>query len=313
MLSFVLRRLGSGVLLVFVISGITFVLLRATGQDVARGILGETATADQIALKRGELGLDRPVAEQFWQWLSAAAHGDLGNSWFSGEAVSSSLANRLPVTLSIVLGGLLVSALLSILLGVAAAVRGGWVDRVVQVGAVVGFAVPSFLVALLLAYYIGVKWQLLPATGYTPFATSPGEWLSSIVLPAVALAVGAMAATAQQVRGAMVDVLRKDYVRTLRSRGISARSLLYKHALRNAAPAGLTVLSLQFIGMVGGAVVVEKVFGLNGIGSLANSSAAQGDAPELLGVVVVMVTIVVVVNLLMDVALGWLNPKVRVQ
>jgi peptide/nickel transport system permease protein len=107
--------------------------------------------------------------------------------------------------------------------------------------------------------------------------------------------------------------MRMDFVRTLRSRGISSRSLLYRHALRNAAPAGLTVLSLQFIGLVGGAVGVEKVFGLNGIGSLANSAASQGDAPQLLGVVVVMVAIVVLVNLLMDVALGWLNPKVRVQ
>jgi peptide/nickel transport system permease protein len=312
-LGFVLRRIGSGIVLVLVITAVTFVLLRATGQDVARGIVGQTATADQVATKRAELGLDQPVVEQFGKWLEHAARGDFGSSWYSGEPVTSALANRLPVTLSIVLGGLLLSALLSVLLGVAAAVRGGWVDRLVQVIAVVGFAIPSFLVALVLAYYLAVKWQLLPATGYTAFAASPADWLTSIILPSVALAVGAMAATAQQIRGSMVDIMRMDFVRTLRSRGISSRSLLYRHALRNAAPAGLTVLSLQFIGMVGGAVVVEKVFGLNGIGSLANSAAAQGDAPQLLGVVVVMVAIVVLVNLLMDVALGWLNPKVRVQ
>jgi peptide/nickel transport system permease protein len=310
---FVLRRIGSGIVLVLVITAVTFVLLRATGQDVARGIVGQTATADQVATKRAELGLDQPVVEQFGKWLEHAARGDFGSSWYSGEPVTSALANRLPVTLSIVLGGLLFSALLSVLLGVAAAVRGGWVDRLVQVIAVVGFAIPSFLVALVLAYYLAVKWQLLPATGYTAFAASPADWLTSIILPSVALAVGAMAATAQQIRGSMVDIMRMDFVRTLRSRGISSRSLLYRHALRNAAPAGLTVLSLQFIGMVGGAVVVEKVFGLNGIGSLANSAASQGDAPQLLGVVVVMVAIVVLVNLLMDVALGWLNPKVRVQ
>jgi peptide/nickel transport system permease protein len=310
---FVLRRIGSGIVLVLVITAVTFVLLRATGQDVARGIVGQTATADQVATKRAELGLDQPVVEQFGKWLEHAARGDFGSSWYSGEPVTSALANRLPVTLSIVLGGLLLSALLSVLLGVAAAVRGGWVDRLVQVIAVVGFAIPSFLVALVLAYYLAVKWQLLPATGYTAFAASPADWLTSIILPSVALAVGAMAATAQQIRGSMVDIMRMDFVRTLRSRGISSRSLLYRHALRNAAPAGLTVLSLQFIGMVGGAVVVEKVFGLNGIGSLANSAASQGDAPQLLGVVVVMVAIVVLVNLLMDVALGWLNPKVRVQ
>lgn len=313
MLSFVLRRVGSGILLVFVITAVTFGMLRATGQNVARSIVGQTATADQVAAKRAELGLDHSVFEQFGRWLSAAVRGDLGSSWYSGEPVTSSLANRLPVTLSIVLGGLLLSAMLSVLLGVAAAVRGGWIDRLVQVGAVVGFAIPSFLVALVLAYYVGVRWRLLPATGYSALLASPADWFASIILPSLALAIGAMAATAQQIRGSMVDILRMDYIRTLRSRGISTRSLLYRHALRNAAPAGLTTLSLQFIGMVGGAVVVEKVFGLNGIGSLANSAAAQGDAPQLLGVVLVMVTIVVVVNLLMDVTLGWLNPKVRVQ
>jgi peptide/nickel transport system permease protein len=309
--SFVLRRFASGILLLFVISALTFVMLRATGQDVARNIVGQTASVGQVADKRMQLGLDQPVPEQFGKWLAAALHGDLGSSWFSGEAVSSSLANRLPVTLSIVLGGLLLSATLSVLLGVAAALRGGWLDRLVQVGAVVGFSVPSFLVALVLTYYLAVSWRLLPATGYTPLAASHRQWLSSITLPAIALAVGAMAATAQQIRGSMVEILRMDFVRTLRSRGISTRSLLFKHALRNAAPAGLTVLSLQFIGMVGGAVVVEKVFGLNGIGSLANSAATQGDAPELLGVVVVMVTIVILVNLAMDIAFGLLNPKVR--
>jgi peptide/nickel transport system permease protein len=311
--SFVLRRVGSGIVLVFVISAVTFGLLRATGQNVARGIVGQTATADQVAAKRAELGLDLPVFEQYWQWLTAALRGDLGSSWFSGEAVTSSLAHRLPVTLSIVLGGLLLSAVFSILLGVAAAVRGGWLDRLVQAVAVIGFAIPSFLVALVVAYYVGVKWHLLPATGYTALATSPADWIKSIILPSIALAIGATAATAQQIRGSMVDVLRMDFIRTLRSRGVANRTVLYKHALRNAAPAGLTVLSLQFIGMVGGAVVVEKVFGLNGIGSLANSAASSGDAPELLGVVVVMVSIVVVVNLAMDVAFGWLNPKVRVR
>jgi len=191
-------------------------------------------------------------------------------------------------------------------------VRRGWLDSTVQALAVVGFAIPSFLVALLLALFVAVKWGLLPPTGYTKFAESPTGWLKSITLPALALAVAATAATAQQVRGSMIDVLRMDYIRTLRSRGLSERSLLYKHALRNAAPAALTVLSLQFIALVGGALVVEKVFGLQGIGSQVAVAADQGDLPVVMGVVLVMVLIVVVVNLVMDVLYGWLNPKVRV-
>ena len=312
MLSFVARRVGSGILLVFVISSLTFAMLRMTGQDVARTIVGQTAGADVVAAKRAELGLDQPILVQYGRWLAQLARGDFGSSWLTGNNVVTSLSDRLPVTLSIVIAGLVLSAVLSVLLGVAAALRGGWLDRAVQVLGVVGFAVPSFLLALVLTYYVAVSWNWLPATGYVKFGESPLEWLRSITLPAVSLAVGAMAATAQQIRGSMVDVLRMDYVRTLRARGLPSGSILYKHALRNAAPAGLTVLSLQFIAMMGGAVIVEKVFGLQGIGTMANSAASAGDSPELMGVVVLMVAIVVLINLLLDVAFGLLNPKVRV-
>ncbi|MFZ0529076.1 MAG: ABC transporter permease [Propionicimonas sp.] len=312
MLSFVLKRIGSGILLVFVISSLTFAMLRMTGQDVARTIVGQTASAEQAAAKRAELGLDQPLPVQFGQWLGQMARGDFGSSWFTGAPVATSLGDRLPVTLSIVITALLISAVLSSLLGVAAALRGGWLDRALQIVAVVGFAIPGFLLALLLTYYVAVSWNLLPATGYVRPSESPVEWARSITLPAIALAVGVMAATAQQIRGSMVEVLRMDYIRTLKARGLPSHSVLYKHALRNAAPAGLTVLSLQFIAMVGGAVVVEKVFGLQGIGTMANNAASVGDSPELMGVVVLMVAIVVFINLLLDIAFGLLNPKVRV-
>ncbi|MFJ9563128.1 ABC transporter permease [Streptomyces fuscichromogenes] len=312
MIVFLARRIAAGLVLVVVIATTTFALMGLTGSDPARQIVGQTATQQQVAAKSAELGLDQPMAERYWHWLTDAVQGNLGTSWFSGESVTDSLTNRLPVTLSIVLAALLLSALLSTVLGVAAAVRRGALDQLVQLLAVVGFAVPSFLVALVLAVVVGVDLGWLPATGYVPLATSASGWLKSITLPALSLAVGAVAATAQQVRGSMVDVLRADYVRTLRARGISERSLLFRHALRNAAPAALTVLALQFIGLVGGAVVVEKVFGLNGIGSQATGAGAQGDTPVVMGVVVVMVAIVVIVNIALDVAYGWLNPKVRV-
>jgi peptide/nickel transport system permease protein len=312
MAGFLLRRVVSGIVLVFVVSALMFVLMSATGSDPARNIVGQTATKQQVAAKSAELGLDRPLVTRYGDWLSHAVRGDLGTSWFGGDPVKTSLKDKLPVTLSIVIAGLLLSAIVSIVLGVAAAVKRGWLDGAVQSLAVLGFAIPSFLVALLLSLFVAVKWGLLPATGYTKFSESPGDWLKSITLPAIALAVGATAATAQQVRGSMIDVLRMDYIRTLRSRGLSERSLLYRHALRNAAPPALTVLSLQFIGLVGGALVVEKVFGLNGIGSQVTLAADQGDLPVVMGIVLVMVLIVVIVNLFMDVLYGWLNPKVRV-
>ena len=312
MLVFLLRRIAAGVVLVVVVATATFLLLSLTGTDVARNILGETASPAQVSAKAHELGLDEPLVVRYGHWIDAAVHGDLGQSWFTGDSVNQSLANTLPVTLSIVLVGMLIALVLSIALGTVAALRGGWVDRVVQFAAVLGTAIPSFLIALVLAVVMAVQLGLLPATGYVALGTSPSGWLQSVILPAVALAVAATAATAMQVRGALIDVLRADFVRTLRSRGLSTRSVVYRHALRNAAPPALTVLALQFIGLIGGAVVVEKVFGLPGIGTLANSAAVRGDAPVLLGTVVVTVAVVVAVNLLLDLAYGWLNPKVRV-
>ncbi|WP_329140411.1 ABC transporter permease [Streptomyces sp. NBC_00670] len=312
MLVFLFRRIAAGAVLVVVVATATFLMLSLTGTDVARNILGETATRDAVTAKSQELGLDQPLAERYWHWVQHAVQGDLGTSWFTGDSVNQSLTDTLPVTLSVVLAGLLIAAVLSVLLGTAAALRGGWVDRLVQIGAVLGTAVPSFLIALVLAVTLAVRLGWLPATGYVAMDVSGIDWLRSITLPAVSLAVGATAATAMQVRGALVDVLRADFVRTLRSRGLNTRSVVFRHALRNAAPPALTVLALQFIGLIGGAVVVEKVFGLPGIGTLANSAAVRGDAPVLLGTVVVTVVIVVAVNLLLDIAYGWLNPKVRV-
>lgn len=312
MLVFLLRRIAAGVVLVVVVATATFLLLSLTGTDVARNILGETASPSQVSAKAHELGLDEPLVVRYGHWIDRSVHGDLSQSWFTGDSVNQSLANTLPVTLSIVLVGMLIALVLSIALGTVAALRGGWVDRVVQLAAVLGTAIPSFLIALVLAVVMAVQLRLLPATGYVALGTSASGWLQSVILPAVALAVAATAATAMQVRGALIDVLRADFVRTLRSRGLSTRSVVYRHALRNAAPPALTVLALQFIGLIGGAVVVEKVFGLPGIGTLANSAAVRGDAPVLLGTVVVTVTVVVAVNLLLDIAYGWLNPKVRV-
>jgi peptide/nickel transport system permease protein len=313
MVSFLIRRLLSGVVLVFVLATLTFALVRFTGGDPARAVAGTQATPAQVAQTSHQLGLDRSWLSQYGAWASHAVRGEFGSSWFTGDTVSTVIRDKMPVTLSIVLSGLAVAAALSVLIGVVAAVRGGWVDRAVQLAAVLGATVPSFLVALVLALFVAVKWKLLPATGYVPLVDSPGGWLRSVTLPALALATGATASMALQVRAAMVEVLRTDYIRTLRSRGLSTRSVLLRHALRNAAPPALTVLALLFIGLVGGAVVVERVFGLAGIGSEAASASAMGDQPVILGVVVVMVALVVVVNVLLDIAHCLLDPKVRVR
>jgi peptide/nickel transport system permease protein len=311
---FILRRLGAGVVLVFVISSVAYALIfSSAGGNAARNILGESATADQVAAKAAELGLDKPLWQQYTTWLAGAVHGDFGRSWFTSERISEMVANRIPVTLSMVIGAVLVTALLSALLGVTAAVRGGVVDRALQFVSVLGFALPNYWLALVLVLAFAITWPLFPATGFVPLDDDPGQWARSLVLPVTALAVGGIASAAQQFRGAVIDVLDLDYVRTLRAHGIGGRSVLIRHVMRNAASPALTVLSLQFIGLLGGAVVIEKVFGVPGLGTLTVNSAFQGDIPATMGVVVVMVLMVVVVNLLIDIAGGWINPKARVR
>jgi peptide/nickel transport system permease protein len=313
MLHFIGRRLVACAVLVVMIATVTFLLAFSSTGNVARNLLGESATQDQIAAKNAELGLDRPLLAQFGAWAEQAARGDLGISWFTNEPVSQAIANRLPVTLSMVILAVSLTALISVCLGVAAAVRGGWMDRVIQVLSVLGFALPNFWVALVLVVFLSVTLGVLPATGYVRLSESPGGWASALVLPVASLVIGSTASAAQQVRGAVIDVLRQDFVRTLRARGISPRSVLFRHALRNAASPALTVLSLQFIALLGGAVVIEKVFAIPGLGTLTINAALQGDVPVLMGVVVTLVVLVVIVNLVIDIVSGWVNPKVRVQ
>ncbi|WP_104165991.1 ABC transporter permease [Cryobacterium sp. N22] len=312
MVSFIFRRLVSGVVVLFVVSTLTFFLLYFSATSVARNILGESATQAQVQLKETELGLDQPLVSRYLSWLGGVVQGDFGVSWFTSQPVVGSILGRLPTTLSIVLATIVIAAVLATLLGVAAAVRRGWIDRLLQIVSIGASAVPQFVVAIVLVTVLAIQLRIFPATGYVPMNQDFGGWLASIALPILALAIGAVASTAQQVRSAVINVLSRDYVRTLRSRGLAPREILFRHVLRGAAPAGLTVLSLQFIGMLGGVVVIEQIFALPGMGFLALQSTTQGDMPVLMGVVVYIVIIVVIVNLLVDLAVGWLNPKARV-
>lgn len=312
MLSFLLRRIAGAVVLIFIVTFLTFALMSLSGANVARSIVGTTAPQSVVDTKIVELGLDRPFFVQYGDWLAHAVTGNFGASWFTGDSVNLLLANKAPVTFSIVFAAILLSAIISVTLGVTAAVRGGSIDRFLQGLSLLGFAVPGFVLALFLSLLFAVQLGWFPAIGFVPFEISPTAWIASITLPTLALAAQVIAGTSQQVRGSMVDVLKSDFVRTLRSRGISRRSLYLRHALRAAAPPALTVLGLQCIGLIGGTVVVEKVFGLMGLGSAIQGGASQGDLPIVMGVVALLVLVVVVINLVLDVAYAWLNPKVRV-
>ena len=311
MLTFILKRIGSGVLMLFAVTFVAYFLLHLGAGDVARAILGVNATQDQVAQMNEQLGLNRPFIVQYGEWLGRLVHFDLGDSWSFPDSVTEEVNNRLHVTLTLVLWTTLLSAIVAGVLGVLAAVYGGWADRVVQVLGLVGFAIPGFLVAFFLVWAFAIKIRIFNAVGYIEFADDPNGWLKSVTLPIIALSLGAIAATSQQVRGSVKDALSMDYVRTLRARGLSFNRVVYKHVLRNAGGPALTMLGMQFVGMMGGAVIVEQIFAIPGLGPFATMATKASDIPAVMGLVVITALIVIVVNLIIDLLTAALNPKVR--
>ena len=294
-----------------VITTLAFFMLYAGGGDIARSILGQQATHEQVLQKAHTLGLDQPFLTQYGTWLTNALQGNLGASWFNGQNVAVAMASRFQVTLSLVLSATILSAVVSVLLGVWAATRRGWVDRVVQVLSLLGFAIPGFLVALALVFVFALTLHWVKPTGYVRPTDDVAGWLSSIAVPMTALAIGGIASVTQQVRGSVIDALRQDYVRTLLSRGLSRNRVILKHVLRNAGGPALAVLAVQFVGMFGGAVIIEQIFAIPGLGQVGVTATTAGDIPLVMGLVLVTAALVVVVNLAIDLLQGWLNPKVR--
>jgi peptide/nickel transport system permease protein len=311
MLKFTAKRLLSGAVLLVVISIAAFFLSHLAFPDPTAALLGDSATPAQQAALQVKLGLDQPLWVQFAAWLGQAVTGDFGTSWASGRPVAGELALKLPVTLSIVVFATLISAVVGTVFGIVSGLRpGSVIDRVVKAAAVVLFALPGFWVSLVLVIWFAIDLRWFPAVGYTQPGQSVSGWLTSITLPSVALALGAIVSVAEQLRNAVVRVNGQDYVRTLRSRGLS-RARVITHVVRNASPSALTVLALQFVGLLSGAIIVETIFSLPGIGAVTQSAANSADIPMILGVTVVSVLFVVIVNLLLDLVLGIVNPKAR--
>jgi peptide/nickel transport system permease protein len=294
-----------------VVTFATFSLMFGNGPGIARAVLGMNARAEDIQREVVALGLDQPLPVQYWSWLKGVLTGDLGASFYTGQAVTDALSSRVPVTLALVVITLVLTAVLSVLLGVTAAVKGGWVDRMLQFLSVLGTAVPAFIVAIVLVFAFAIAWRVLPATGYVSPEISVSGWAASVTLPVIALLIGSMASAAAQFRTAVLDTLSRDYVRTLRARGINERHIVFRHVLRNSAAPGLTVLSLTTFSLLGGAVFIEQVFALPGMGQLANQSAQVNDVPMVMGTVLVTIVIVLIVNFLGDLATTVLNPKAR--
>ena len=305
------RLAGSiGVLvpIVFLSTFITYSLGALSNSDVAATILGQdAATPSAVARLNRSLGLDRPLLVQYWHWLTRAAHGDLGTSYFTQIPVAQSISQRLPVDLSIAVLALVLAVLIGGSAGTIAAVRrGGWFDRSVTAACSAASTLPAFVVGIALVAIFAVTVHLLPANGYVGPSTNPAQWLRYIILPSFALSLQVSADVARQLRTSLVSVLDKNYIVGAKVRGLPYRRILVRHALRNAAGPALVVLGNDFPIMLAGAVAAEAVFSLPGLGQLLLESAQTRDIPVVQGLLLVISTFVIVVNLVVNTTLNWL-------
>lgn len=312
MLRLITWRVLSTIPLLFVVSLIVFALILLVPGDPAVSLAGENATPEQVEETRERLGLNDPVVVQYGRWAGGLLRGDLGESLFRSQTVIDAISARLPVTLSLAGLAVLVGLVVSLPAGLLAGTRAGSAsDRVITLLTSFGVAIPNFWLGLVLLLVFAIWNPWLPATGFVPLEQDPVEWLRHMILPAVTLGVATAAETTRQLRSATVDVLNQDHVRTAQAKGLRPRSVVGKHVMKNAAVPVVTVLGLQVNYLLGGAIIVEQVFGLPGIGQLAINAVFQRDLPMIQGIVVMAVVVAVVVNLLVDISYGYFNPKVR--
>lgn len=332
MLKYILKRL---LLLIPVLLGVSimvFIVMHVFTPDPTGVILGQHATAEQAAKLRETLGLNHPLPVQFWDFLKGAVGGDLGDSLITHTSVSKEIFNRFPATIELALVAIVLASVFGIAIGVISAVkRNTIIDYISTVTALVGVSMPIFWLGLLLIVFFAVKLQVLPVSGRIEIGLEPiritglyildslitGDYaaLSSsikhIILPAVALSCYSMAIIARMTRSAMLEIIKQDYIRTARSKGLFEKIVIYKHALRNALIPIITVIGLQLGSLLGGAVLTETVFSWPGIGSYTIDSILKSDYPVVQGAVIVMAVVFVLVNLVVDILYAYLDPRIK--
>jgi peptide/nickel transport system permease protein len=318
MLGLVVRRVLSLIPILLIVSFVVFMLTELVPGDAAVTIAGGAdATPERIEQVRTELGLDRPVLERYGDWLSDAVQLDFGRSLLNqqGPTIAEEIEARLPVTFSIAIAGLLISMLIGIPLGILSGLRpGAVVDRASVTATSIGLAIPSFVVALFLVntFAIDLGWFPALSNRYVPITEDPGEWLRWVALPALSIGIFAGASVARQVRAAIIDALQSNYVRTALSVGMGTRKTVVKYAFKNAAIPAVTVLGLQLSGLLGGVVIIEQIFSIPGLGTYLLRALTAPDVPVIQAVTITFVIIHVLMNLVVDISYGYLNPRVRV-
>lgn len=312
MFRFVVGRLLSAIPILFVVSLVTFLIIWIVPGDVTAEIAGGDATPAEMEIIRQNLGLDRPLFERALAWYGQLLQGNLGHSYLLNRSVTEAVFERLPVTLSLAGLALVIATTIGMLLGILAAVRQNtWLDQGAMVVALVGLSVPDFWFGIVMIILFGVFLGWFPTGGYVPITEDFMGWVQSMTLPALTLAFTQMGVIARMTRSSMLDVLNQDFIRTAKAKGMRARSVIFKHALRNALVPIVTVVGVITGVLLSGAVVIESVFSLPGVGRLIIGSIQRRDFPIIQGGLLVTAAIFVFVNIIVDVLYVWFDPRVR--
>jgi peptide/nickel transport system permease protein len=317
MIRLVIRRLVSGIIVLWIISIAVFALFFIAPHNVAQAIAGRQATPQTVADVAARLGLNRPIIDQYGSFAWNLLHGNLGYSYYNSEAVTSLIGSRIGVTISLTVGGAVLWLLIGISTGVLAATHPrSLIDKGATFFAVFFYSMPTFLLGLILLYFLffqlhlaGIPW--FPGSGYVSIFTNPAGWAQHMILPWIAVALTTAATYTRLTRAGMLEVLGEDYIRTARAKGVSERRVTYRHALRAALTSVVTQLGIDIGVLLGGAVVTENIFGLPGLGQLAIQSVTQQDLPVIIGIVMLAAAFVVVCNFAVDMLYAVLDPRVR--
>jgi peptide/nickel transport system permease protein len=310
----VLHRLLALVPVLLIVSFAVFFLLALVPGNPAITLAGGvSATPAQIAHVTAVLHLNDPLLVQYWHWLYNALHGNLGTSISTGQPVTQQIEQRFPVTFGLVVASAIVSLVVGIPVGIVSGIRPqGPVDGGARAFTTLGLAIPSFWLAVLLVSIFAVHWRIFPPTGYVSITSSFTGWLKDITLPAITLGVLVGATLARQLRASLIDALDTPYIRTAWAKGGTRRTVLFKHGLKNAAMPVVTVFGIQIGYLLGGAVIIEQIFAMPGLGPYMLSGITDHDLPVVQGVALVFVLFQMAMSLLVDISYGYLNPKVRV-
>ena len=312
MATFILRRLIQLAPVLLFLSLIVFVVFRVIPGDAAAVALGEGADQQSLEALRHRLGLDQPVYVQYVHWLGSALRGDLGQSFVGHQSVVSLVLEKLPATLELSLLSVLLALLLALPTGILAATRRGtWVDQLARLSALAGFCLPRYWLGILLILLMAVQARWLPPAGYVGLTEDPGQSLRYAVLPVLAIGLSLAAVLMRFLRSSLLEVIGQDYIRTAHAKGLHGRSVVLGHALKNSLIPLVTVVGLEFGNLLGGQVVVEQIFAWPGVGWLMVQSISQRDYAVVQGVVLVIATGCVIVNLLVDVVYAYLDPRIR--